>query len=165
METFEQLVKQYEAMIYKIMHTLHIYKNEEEFYQVGLIALWEAWLNYDERKGHRFISYAYSFVRGRLLNELTRMNKYIERNVHAKDDFWLMLIDQTTDSSLDHMTLYSYCDSLTERQSKWVVYTFLFDLSIAEIALLENVSIAAVKQWRQGARERLKRKLLPILNQ
>lgn len=47
-------------MIYQIIRSLHIYKNEEEFYQIGLIGLWEAQQRFDEQKG-RFFNFAYSF--------------------------------------------------------------------------------------------------------
>ena len=48
---FEQLAAEYSNMIHSIIHSLRIYKNHDEFYQVGLIALWEGSQHYDEQKG------------------------------------------------------------------------------------------------------------------
>ncbi|MDQ0974630.1 DNA-directed RNA polymerase specialized sigma subunit [Neobacillus niacini] len=41
MESFDELVVQYQPMIHKIIQSLHIYRNEDEFYQTGLIGLWK----------------------------------------------------------------------------------------------------------------------------
>ena len=48
---FEQLAANYSKMIYSIIHSLGIYKNQDEFYQIGLISLWEASQQFDEQKG------------------------------------------------------------------------------------------------------------------
>lgn len=58
MATFEELAKQYESMIWKVIHSLHIYKNQEEYFHTGLIALWEANQRFVEGKGS-FSGYAY----------------------------------------------------------------------------------------------------------
>ncbi|MDP4171531.1 MAG: sigma factor, partial [Bacillota bacterium] len=63
MESFEELSEQYTPMIHKIMNTLHIFKNKEEFYQLGLIALWEANERFDPQKGS-FTTFAYSYIKG-----------------------------------------------------------------------------------------------------
>lgn len=159
MESFEQLAKQYERMIYKIMRTLHIYQQEEEFFQIGLIALWEAWCKFDGDRGKPFISYAYAYVRGTLLNELTRMSKYEQRNVCLKEEFWKQ-IEEVACISYDVVGALAYWQSfLTDKQKKWMLYTCLYGFSIREISALENVSVSAVKQWREGARRRLRGKL------
>ncbi|WP_433959370.1 sigma-70 family RNA polymerase sigma factor [Cytobacillus horneckiae] len=159
MESFEQLAKQYERMIYKIMRTLHIYQQEEEFFQIGLIALWEAWCKFDGDRGKPFISYAYAYVRGTLLNELTRMSKYEQRNVCLKEEFWKQF-EEVACISYDEVSALAYWQSfLTDKQKKWMLYTCLYGFSIREISALENVSVSAVKQWREGARRRLKGKL------
>ncbi|WP_396954597.1 sigma factor-like helix-turn-helix DNA-binding protein [Neobacillus sp.] len=51
--------------------------------------------------------------------------------------------------------LLSYCQGLTEKETKWVLASCLQFLSIREIAEQEQVSISAVKQWRNGARKKL----------
>ncbi len=151
---FEEIVKQYGPMIWKIIHTLNIYKNQEEFYQTGLIALWEASHSYDETRGS-FSSYAFAFIRGRLLNDLTKRRKHEDACVAPKEEFWDNMVDETSQNPLEVEAILSYCRSLTENQKKWVLYTALADMSIKEIAEKEEVSLSAVKAWRKGAREKL----------
>jgi RNA polymerase sigma factor (sigma-70 family) len=155
MESFEQLAAQYEPMIYKIIHSLHIYKNMEEFYQIGLIGLWEAQNSFDAAKGN-FTSYAYPFIKGRLLSELTNTSKLEEHFVIPKVEYWQTAEGYLEEQPCEIQMLLSYCEGLTENQTKWVLYTFVDDLSVKEIATMENVSISAVKLWRKGAREKLK---------
>jgi len=67
---FEKLHQQFEPMIYHAMKELGISKNEQEFYQICCIALWEASLRFNEEKG-KFKSYAYSYMIGRMKSALT----------------------------------------------------------------------------------------------
>ncbi|MBU8881121.1 sigma-70 family RNA polymerase sigma factor [Bacillus sp. FJAT-29790] len=155
MESFEQLAKQYEPMIHKVMRTLHIYKNQEEFFQLGLIALWDAKKRFNQEKGS-FTNYAYSYIKGRLLTEMTKSNKYQERSVYPKEEFWEVIEDPCVEVPFEVKLLLTYCDQLTENQTKWVLYTCVEDLTVKEIAEKENVSMSAVKAWRKGAKEKLR---------
>lgn len=144
-------------MIYKVIQSLNIYKNEEEFYQTGLIALWEAQERFDPKKG-KFSAFAYSYIRGRLLDDLKKTHKDEERNVHPDEEFWYLIEDEHSISmACETEWLLTYCKSLTEHQRKWVLHTCMNRLTPSEIAQLENVSLSAVKKWRKGAIERLKR--------
>jgi RNA polymerase sigma factor (sigma-70 family) len=159
MEKFEQLSAQYEPMLYKIIHSLHIYKNWEEFHQIGLIGLWEASQRYDPTKG-TFTNYAYTFIKGKILTEMTKSKLHEERNVYPKDEFWELVEDPHSDLPLAENLLLSYCNNLTKNQSKWLLYTVINNLTVKEIAKKERVSISAVKAWRVGAREKLRKKIV-----
>ncbi|QED49679.1 sigma-70 family RNA polymerase sigma factor [Cytobacillus dafuensis] len=155
MEGFEQLVKQYGPMIHKIMNRLHIYKNKDEFFQIGRIALWEANERFDPEKGE-FTSFAYAYIKGRFLSEMTRQNKHDERSVYAKEEYWEGIEDNSLEQPFEVKFLLSYCEGLTDNQKKWVLYTCIYQLTVKEIALKEGVSVSAVKAWRKGAKEKLK---------
>ncbi|GAA3319217.1 hypothetical protein GCM10020331_025210 [Ectobacillus funiculus] len=59
--TFEEAAQLYERMIRKqLKKRLCIYRNHDEFYQCGLIALWKAYEQFDERKG-AFSTYAFLY--------------------------------------------------------------------------------------------------------
>ena len=157
MESFEQVKDQYTPMIYKIISSLNIYTNKDEFFQVGLIGLWEAYERFDPEKGH-FMNYAYTFIKGRLLTEMSRANRHAERMVTVEEEFWAYMEDESS-CPLEEDILLSYCRTaeLTENQTKWVLYTFLKDLTVTEIAAIEQVSPSAVKAWRSGAKGKLKK--------
>jgi RNA polymerase sigma factor (sigma-70 family) len=159
MESFDQLARQYKPMINKIIHSLHIYKNKEDYFHSGLVGLWEAAEAFNPEKGD-FTNYAYSLIKGRILNEMNRNNKQEERSVHPKEEYWETVEDDHPSNPLETEFLLCYCDGLTEKETKWVIYTYVDFLSVAEIAEKENVSASAVKQWRSGAKRKLKTSLI-----
>jgi RNA polymerase sigma factor (sigma-70 family) len=157
LESFEQLASQYEPTLQQIIHSLHIYKNKAEFHQHGLIALWEASKRFDPAKGN-FSTYAYHYIKGYLLMELSKATVEAERTILQKEEFWENASANYTDDPLEENILLSYSQdqALTANQRKWLMLTVLAGLSIKEIADKEKVSISAVKLWRKGARDKLK---------
>ncbi|WHZ02838.1 sigma-70 family RNA polymerase sigma factor [Neobacillus sp. YX16] len=156
MESFDELVVQYQPMIQKIIRSLHIYKNKHEFYQTGLIALWEAARSFDERKGS-FSNYAYTSIKGKMLSEMTQINHYKEKNILPKEEeFWEDVEGQESPLFLEKETIQTYCEGLTKKEAQWVIETFINQLSIKEIAKSEKVTVSAVKQWKLGAIKKLK---------
>ena len=158
MESFEQLAVQYSPMIQKIIRSLNIYKNKDEFYQLALIGLWEASERFDSSKGD-FTNYAYSLIKGKIKNELTKANKDADSTTTVKEEYWLGIEDDVATIPFEEDTLLSYCKSckLTENQTKWILYHFLKGFNIKEIVEVEQVSISAVKAWRSGAKEKLRK--------
>ncbi|OIU69707.1 sigma-70 family RNA polymerase sigma factor [Rossellomorea aquimaris] len=155
MESFHEIQKQFEPMIHKIILSLHIFRDREEFYQTGLIALWEAAQNFNPDKGV-FAAFAYSYIKGRMLTELKQKTKLHDRQTYPKEEFWELVEDEWQETPLSLETLLAYCEGLTAGQAKWVMYTFRDMLTVREIAEKEEVSVGAVKKWRHGAKERLK---------
>jgi RNA polymerase sigma factor (sigma-70 family) len=154
MESFEESVKKYEPMIYKIINSLHIYKNKEEFYQLGLIGLWEASLRFDDRKGE-FLNYAYTYIKGLFLTEMNRTKRLEDRTLYLKEEFWEGVESPHSDQPYKLEDLFILCEGLTHQQRKWFLYTVVEEMTVKEIAEREDVSISAVKLWRKGARKRL----------
>lgn len=154
MESFEQLAEQYQPMIHKIVHSLHLYKDKEEYFQLGLIALWEASMRFDPNKGS-FPNYAYTSIKGTLLTELRKTLKDAEKYIFPKEEFWELIEDPGLERPLLAEDLNTYCQALTVNQRKWLFYTVNCGLSIKELAEQENVSLSAVKSWRAGARAKL----------
>lgn len=143
-------------MIHKIISSLNIFMNKEEYFQLGLIGLWEAYEKFDAEKGG-FTGYAYSTIKGKMLSEMTRINGLAEREAPVQDD-WEYMGDVYSPLLLEEEILLSYCKTanLTAHQTKWVLCTFIQELTIAEIAEFEKVSLGAVKKWRTGAKEKLR---------
>ncbi|MCM3574152.1 sigma-70 family RNA polymerase sigma factor [Mesobacillus subterraneus] len=163
MEGFDQLAKQYEPMIHKIISSLNIYKNKEDYYHIALVGLWEAAEAFIPEKGE-FTNYAYSYVKGQILNEMNRNNRFAERSIHQKEEYWETIEEMNADQPLELEFLLTYCQGLTEKETKWVVYSCIDFLTVREIAEKENVSLSAVKQWRNGAKRKLKEQMMEIVD-
>jgi RNA polymerase sigma factor (sigma-70 family) len=157
MESFDQLALQYTPMMYKIIRSLNIYKNKDEFYQLALIGLWEASERFDSSKGD-FTNYAYSLIKGKIQNEMTKANKVADSTTTAKEEYWVNIEEEFPIIPFEEDTILVYCknSNLTENQTKWVLYHFLKGFNVREVADIEQVSLSSVKAWRTGAREKLR---------
>ena len=141
---FEQLATEYSNMIHSIIHSLRIYKNHDEFYQVGLIALWEGSQHYDEQKG-RFATYIYKFIKGKLLNALKKEKNLDDQYVYPENEDGFNLKHE--DAVLEMEDLLSHFYHLTDLQKKWVVLRFYYGLSNRDIAKMENIALRKVRAW------------------
>lgn len=165
MEDFSKLAEQYTPMIFSIIKSLSIYKNKEEFFQTGLIGLWEAHSRFDPAKG-KFITYAYGIVKGTIMNELRKEHLFEKRNTpldFESHDFAEIFL--TRDEPLQLENLQSYCEGLTKNQANWLLLTFQENRSLAEIAEQLGVSVAAVKSWRQSALKKLRKAGMETVSQ
>jgi RNA polymerase sigma factor (sigma-70 family) len=149
-------------MIHKIIKSLHIYRNQDEFYQTGLIGLWEASMSFNEGKG-RFSNYAYTYMKGKMLTQMYQDNQYQGKHVLPEKEFWESMEDLESSLFLERETIQSYCKGLTEKETTWVIASTIEQLTTKEIAEREKVSVSAVKQWKSGAIRKLKEKV-PTLN-
>lgn len=152
-KTFEDCLIQYTPMIKSLIKTLRIYKNYEDYYQVGLVALWQAYEHFIEEKGS-FSNHAYTTVRGHLLNEMTKENKYEQRfvvvdsykeEVHYQDEAFLF------DQFMSHL------DGISSLQKQILVDRFYLSKSFSEIAIRCNMPEASVRSSYLYALKRLRK--------
>lgn len=154
-KTFEDCLLQYSPMVKSLIKTLRIYKNFEDYYQVGLVALWHAYEHFKEEKGS-FSNHAYTTVRGHLLNEMTKENKYEQRfvvvdshkeEVHYHDEAFLF----------DHFI--SHLDGVSVLQKRILVERFYLNKSFNEIAIRCNKPEASVRSSYLYALKRLRKQI------
>ena len=79
-------------MIHCIIRKLSIYTNKDEFVQIGLIALWEAHRRFNPQKG-LFSNYAYTYIKGSMMQELTKRKKDEEHTFYADGEFFEVFLD------------------------------------------------------------------------
>ncbi|RXZ01344.1 sigma-70 family RNA polymerase sigma factor [Fictibacillus sp. S7] len=153
--TFEELAQQFEPLIKSQIRTLGVVNRFDEYYQAGLIGLWEASLRFDESKGE-FGPFAYRTVRGKMLELLKKETKF--KSVHV--GFSLELTETIPYEGgvlpLEQEVLELYLSKLTARQRTWVVKKLFYQMKETEIADEKGVSISAVKSWRKQALAKLR---------
>ncbi|WP_231563803.1 sigma factor [Anoxybacillus sp. KU2-6(11)] len=59
-----------------MIRKLHIRRHVDEYMQIGLIALWEAYERYDETKGS-FCTFAFKMIRWRIVSQLRKETKNV----------------------------------------------------------------------------------------
>mgnify|MGYP001325774607 FL=1 len=155
-QSFQEVFEQYEKLIKNQIKSLNIYKNYDEFYQIGLIALWKAWKNYDDRKG-KFSAYAYITVRGSMLDQLRKDAQYDERFAADTDKAMQENSAVYTEHLLEKERFESCLAALTEKQKTWAIEAILHGKTFAEIANEHKTTVEAVKSWRKNALKKLRK--------
>ena len=156
METFEEVVQQYKPYIYHFIRRYGIRDWEGDFFQVGMIGLWQAWKNWDEDRAS-FSSYAYLCVRREILRLLDYNSKKIAQQQAFLENVKHEDFVRKDDYALENEWLYVVRDILTEKQWIWVNEFLLNGYSVREIATKYEVSENAVKGWGREARKKLKK--------
>ncbi|MDT8860366.1 sigma-70 family RNA polymerase sigma factor [Alkalihalobacillus sp. MEB130] len=157
-ETFDVVLENYEPMIKKQMVSLRIYKDFDEFLQLGRIALWEAYERFDPSKGN-FSTFAISTVRGKFMTLLTKETKYAERNEIADDVRFAYIPSEWEMTPLEQEMLDSYTVHLTDREKTWVHEAIFLQKHTNEIAATYGVSPISVRQWKQSALKKMRHHL------
>lgn len=78
----EELILEYEKLIYAVMRYFKNYQSKEDLFQVGCIGLINAYNNYNPSTNVKFSTYAYSYILGEM-KKLVREDKGIKisRNI------------------------------------------------------------------------------------
>ncbi|WP_345242008.1 sigma-70 family RNA polymerase sigma factor [Pontibacillus salipaludis] len=154
---FEGMMDQFTPMIHHIIHKLRIRDPYGEFYQEGVLALWEAVQSFQEDKG-KLSSYVYFIVRNRLISKMRKDNRLAEKD----EQFALLLeeeavyYDQLSFNLIDPYVYKEISRVLTDNQLKWFDGFILREQALQEIADKENTTLNAVKNWGRLAKEKLR---------
>ena len=155
-DQFEQILKQYENMIYYLIHKLNIRDQDGEFFQEGVIALWEAYEKYGDRES--FGKLAYLTINSRLIDLIRKNSRVINRETLYESIKDKPSYDKSIES-FDPLFWSTVKKSLTEKQWTFVTKRIIEGKPYKQIAEEENSTVDAVKGWGKE----VKRKLAPIL--
>ncbi|TMW71527.1 sigma-70 family RNA polymerase sigma factor [Alteribacter natronophilus] len=158
--SFDEICNQFEPLIYSFIHKYRLIHDQEEYVQIGRIALYEAWRRHDADLVS-FPGYAKSYIRGYLQNAVTADRKKQERFVSAEPATLALMQEGGDDEDLRCCDIQLVCDSagLSDRERNWL-YDFVYrDLPIEAIARRHGVKATTVKTWRKSAVRKLRHEL------
>lgn len=150
--TFEEAAQLYERMIRKQLKRLCIYRNHDEFYQCGLIALWRAYEQFDERKG-AFSTYAFYTVRGYLLGKLHDERRIEDRQTMLEPELAETISTEEHRSDVD---FFQYLAPLNERQRLIVEERFYHGKKLTAIAQEHGMTYDQVRSFYRRALKKIK---------
>ncbi|WP_010677071.1 sigma-70 family RNA polymerase sigma factor [Bacillus timonensis] len=151
---FEELAEQYKPLIFQVIKNLRLFGDKETFYQIGLIGLWEASTRFDPRKGVEFSTFAFSTIRGKLLDHVKKEVRYKEHCQLSGEELFMQVADGSGSYSTN--LIEAYGKGLTDNQVKWVQGRIIEDKSYKEIAAEHGVSVESVKSWGKQAVKKLR---------
>lgn len=145
----------YEPMIYSIMARLNIKFDQDDYMQVGRMAVFNALSTYDDiaAKGATESQFVYTRIYQRLIDEIRKVSKYTKAVSVTIDEHLYESIGGRNDP-LGMIELETTHHHLGAHERTWLLYT-LKGYSVREIAELSGYSVSSVKNWRKSAREKL----------
>ncbi|WP_428909793.1 sigma-70 family RNA polymerase sigma factor [Niallia sp. Krafla_26] len=141
---FDLLAKSYSKLIYSVIYSLGIDHNIDEYYQVGLIGLWEGSERFNKEKGS-FPPFIRTYIRWKLINALKLENSRQIKSISIED--WLHTNPIYTDRPLEKELLLSHFSHLTDLQRRWVILHFYYGLTQEDIADMEQIPSRRVRSW------------------
>lgn len=154
--TFEETLTHYERLIKSLMKKLHLYQNHEEYYQLGLIALWKAYENYDASIGNAFSSYAYQTIYYDLLNHLKKESHHQAHTTYL-DTTITEIIPDKENNTLDNFHFSQYIKKLSPTEQLILTEKFQHDLTFKQIAQKHNMHLEKVKSAYRYSLKKLKK--------
>lgn len=157
-EEFNVILHQYTPMIIATINKWRLYSEQEEYTQVARIALYEAWLRFDETAGS-FAPYAKSYIEGRIRHELTRRDK-VQTNTFPSAPEIFVNAAELSEQNIETTILLTDVIAragLTPREKDWASSYILENMKPADISEKFGVSVTTVKSWRKTALVKLQR--------
>lgn len=156
MKDFDYWVQEFTPLIHSIINQYNIFKDREEYFQLGLCGLFEAYQNYNPEKG-TFTTFAYYRIRGKILNHLKRKISTGEKEVHVEFDFLSYMLRTSDTNPLEkNLLLRQGIEHLKPELRKIIIYHYFEGYSFKEIAEKLQISYPTVKRRHKEALQKLK---------
>lgn len=161
MDEFNTICELYEPMITKVLKKAKVYKDHEHYRQCARIALWNAWKNYDQKRGD-FAPYAYWTMLTSIYKEIEKDNQYKERNIAYDKDKLVNLshyvqVKAETINEFEHLK--DVLSSLAQVDYKLIKSLYIFGATYDEIAATNKISASSLRKRRQRVVEKIRKML------
>ncbi|WP_010531879.1 sigma-70 family RNA polymerase sigma factor [Lentibacillus jeotgali] len=162
---FDEIFRQNERRIHYHIHRLNIQDPHQEYFQEGLVAMWNAYEKYEPDKGP-MATYFNFIIQKRMMDlrriqyreakrEETPFNE--EHDYQSEENAYSRLPQDASESSFREAFWEEVREMLTENQWKWVRFSVIANMPVKEIAEQEGVTAEAVKSWGKAARRKLRK--------
>lgn len=154
MQDLEQLLAENEELIKKVIRKLKIYRDFEDYMQVGRIALWQATKNFDETKGE-FAMFAYMAIQYAIVRALNKSSDVARNEMNDEDEKIIANIEQQQYIP-QFLAWPEWFYTLTTEEQFLLTMLFQEGLSGKEIADKFDLNYEALKKRRQRLFSKLK---------
>ena len=149
---FDALCLSFSPLIKKTIRYVGLQQDYQEAYQGGLIALWEAWRDFDPQKGF-FPPYAKAKITGKLRTLATKTYQHRERFVTFSIG---EEPSQEIEPSWEAFSFDFEKCKLSGKEKLWIKEYIQEGFNTEEIASRYHVSTHTVRSWKKGVKRKLK---------
>lgn len=159
MENFEEVLEQYEPLIYACIRKLRIYKNHSEFVQAGRVGLWKALQRYEKDRGD-FAPFAYRSIYGSILDELKKSYANEQQAVPTESDVLERIIGFKEEVVEYDKSITEALSHLNPTEQQLIQLIFIEGYSLDEVASRLEMSKESLKKKRQRTLKKLRNHLM-----
>ncbi len=148
MQEINEQIVDFEHIILRVMAKLRIYKEQDNYLQVGRLAIWKALQDFDATKGN-FEMYAYMRVKFAIIRELQNGVKVTEHEVVMDDEPLMYWLDTSTEHKPLEMDRPEWYWQLL-RHEQWLIELLFYEgYEVKDVAQMEGVSYDTMKKRRK----------------
>lgn len=152
LEDFIVIEEKYAPMISAIIRKLSIYRDHEEYRQIGKVALWQAWSRYEACKGD-FTPFAFKTVHGAMLDSLAREGRYAKLFVLSEGEHFEDLVLHVREEKLPD---WLETIDLKVKERQLIHELFVEDKGIRQLAVLYGISVSGMKKRRERLLDKIR---------
>lgn len=162
MQNFETVFEEHEKLINQAMFHLKIYRNFDEFFQLGRIALWEAMVKYDPTKS-AFEPFAFTMIKFKMVKEISQSNQISQfESVLEETQFQFAMDEQS--ATVDEFNEIEWLMLLPEQDRELLKLAFFEDRTNREVAKILGCTEEAIKKRRQRLMKKVREMLTAEIN-
>ncbi|ADU32129.1 RNA polymerase sigma factor, sigma-70 family [Evansella cellulosilytica DSM 2522] len=154
---FEECCAAYMPLVHSLIRKWRLERERDEYVQVGRIAIYDAWRNYNPSAGP-FAAYAKSYICGRMKTAIYKQDKWGTSNLSTDQEI-LTAISPPANNDAEMMIVLNdwlHTVNLSNREKLWVHEAIFNNLKPKEIAEKYQVQVTTVKSWRKEALQKLR---------
>lgn len=154
MQDVEKIIFDNETLIKKVIYKLKIYRDLDEYMQVGRIALWKALQNYDDTKGD-FAMFAYMTVKYAIIRALSKANHVSEHELAVEENI-IIVNSQQHNFVTSSLEWPEWFEALNKDEKFLLIALYEKELSLKEIADKYKLSYETIKKRHQRLLSKLR---------
>lgn len=155
MQDLEQLIYENETIIKKVIFKLKIYRDLDEYMQIGRIALWQASKKFDDTKGD-FAMFAYMTVKFAVFRALSKAND-VSQHEFGVEEGVLDFNSEPQHLITSKVEWPEWFDELNKEEQLLIIALYEEELSVKEIADKYKTPYETIKKRRQRLLSKLKK--------
>lgn len=160
----EELLAQYEGVIYAALKSIHLYKSNQrfdDFYQLGCIKLFEAYEScvkdpLEEENRYQFVSFAQQRIRWAFLDEIRKEKRISDHEEFGDENeaTYGTISNEFENHIFLEDTLKQLNQHLTEREKAFLEDRLYYNMNMSAIAKKHGVSRKTVHTWRNKVKDK-----------
>lgn len=155
MQEIDERIGEFEYLILRVIAKYKLFKDRENYMQIGRLAIWKAATEFDESKGN-FEMYAYMLIKFAIVREFQGELKVTQHETATEDEKLAYLSDTASEQFPNTMERPDWYYHLFPDHQRLIELFYYEGYSIRDAAKLEGISYEVMKKRRSRMLENIR---------